>query len=190
MDLLRNAERLPWLWGIKPDAAWMQRIGVAVPPGSRLAIRAVETHANAQELFRWLCQLRRAPYSYDWIDNFGRRSPKVPDDSLVGMLAVGQTMMTIFTLTDYQRPTSMSMRMKSGLPRWLFGEIRLDYEIEPAANGKHVLRAIMFMAPTTNPLGRLRRYLLAWGDVVMMRKQLHTLRALAEQTKVPVHAAL
>ena len=182
MGLFRISERLPWLWGVKPDAAWLQRTLATVPEGSRVAIRAVQTTAEAQQLFRWLCQLRRAPYSYDWIDNFGRRSPRVPDDSLVTSLAVGQTMMTIFTLTDYERPTVLSMQMKPGLPRWLFGEIRLDYEIEEAANGQQLLRAIMIMAPVASPLASLRRYLLAWGDVVMMRKQLHTLRALAERT--------
>jgi hypothetical protein len=34
--------------------------------------RGVTIHADPEVIFRWICQMRVAPYSYDWIDNFGR----------------------------------------------------------------------------------------------------------------------
>jgi hypothetical protein len=33
------------------------------------------TDAPAGRVWPWLCQLRLAPYSYDWVDNLGHRSP-------------------------------------------------------------------------------------------------------------------
>jgi hypothetical protein len=63
--------------------------------------RAVAVHAPAPVVFRWLCQLRVAPYSYDWIDNFGRQSPR---QLIAGLenLKVGQSVMTIFQLVDFE----------------------------------------------------------------------------------------
>jgi hypothetical protein len=41
----------------------------------RELLRCIEVSANASDIFVWLKQLRIAPYSYDFIDNRGRKSP-------------------------------------------------------------------------------------------------------------------
>jgi hypothetical protein len=43
--------------------------------------RGVNVAAPAEAVWPWVAQVRIAPYSYDWIDNRGRRPPQV----LVGL---------------------------------------------------------------------------------------------------------
>lgn len=38
--------------------------------------RGVTVERLPADVWPWLCQLRLAPYSYDWLDNLGRRSPR------------------------------------------------------------------------------------------------------------------
>jgi hypothetical protein len=40
------------------------------------AWRGVRVEAPASVVWPWVAQVRLAPYSYDWIDNLGRRSPR------------------------------------------------------------------------------------------------------------------
>lgn len=169
---------LPWVWGepVPITKAPDEYAGADV----RVLTRAVRTSAEPGMVFLWLCQLRRAPYSYDWIDNFGRRSPKVPDPALCE-LAAGQQVMTIFRLTAFESRRSLTLRMQEGWPTRVFGAITVRYVIEPLAQGESRLSAVLWMPPVGRWLGRARRYLLAWGDVIMMRKQLRVLTAHAER---------
>ena len=40
------------------------------------AWRGVRVEAPAEAVWPWVAQVRLAPYSYDWLDNRGRRSPR------------------------------------------------------------------------------------------------------------------
>jgi len=58
-------------------------------------------------MFRWLCQWKVAPNSYDLVDNFGCRSPKELPPG-VERLARGQRVMTIFEIADFRVTTAPS----------------------------------------------------------------------------------
>ncbi|MBW8874979.1 MAG: hypothetical protein JF614_08445 [Acidobacteria bacterium] len=90
-------------WGVEPAET-----AIAFPcdqvPGDFDADyhRGVTVHTPSAVVFRWLCQLRAAPYSYDWIDNRGQQSPRQLIPGLEN-LKIGQTVMTIFDLIGYPR---------------------------------------------------------------------------------------
>lgn len=137
-------------------------------------------NASVETLFLWLCQLRRAPYSYDLLDNLDRRSPREADPRML-RLARGQAVMTIFAPAAFTPDRSLTMRMAPGPPTLLFGALALRYDVLETAGGRRLLRASLWWPRAGGPLGGLRRHLLAWGDVLMMRRQLLTLRELAER---------
>jgi hypothetical protein len=109
----------------------------AVPPSDRYLsgidgeyFRATAVGAPPAVLFRWLCQLKVAPYSYDLIDNFGRRSPKELTPG-VENLARGQKLMSIFEHVDFQRDRHLTVTMSDPRAISIFGRIALSYVVLP-----------------------------------------------------------
>ncbi len=89
--------------------------------------RGLTVSASPQIVFRWLCQMRVAPYSYDWLDNNGRQSPRelVPG---LDNLAVGQDVMRIFSLIDFIPDQELTIRVKVGTKATrVFGHIVCSY---------------------------------------------------------------
>ncbi len=173
----RARQEYPWRWGPAIPAEATTRSAALTP--HVVATRAVRTTASPEALFLWLCQLRRAPYSYDWVDNFGRRSPQRADPAMT-RLAVGQRFMTIFTLLDFETDRSLTLGMRPGTPSRLFGALVVEYRIERLADDERQLGAVLRM-PTAGRGAAPRNTALAWGDLVMMRKQLRELSRLAER---------
>ena len=137
--------------------------------------RGVTVHAEPAVVFRWLCQLKVAPYSYDWIDNWGRQSPRTLTPG-VERLAVGDRFM-IFTLVEFEPDRHVTLQL---LNSPVFPDIAITYEAVPVS--RTVTRLIMKIVARypEGVGGRLQRWLLPWGDLVMARRQLMNLRKLAE----------
>ena len=141
-----------------------------------VVFRAVDVDAPAAVTFRWVCQLRVAPYSYDWIDNFGRQSPRTLTPGLE-QLAVGQRVMGLFEVVDFAPGRQVTCRSRPSP----FGTFVATYAVAPvdARRSRIVVKLIMRYPALLRTLGR---WALPFGDWVMMRRQLLTLKALAEAT--------
>jgi hypothetical protein len=141
----------------------------------RTFIRAVDVAAPPAVVFRWLCQLKVAPYSYDWLDNRGRRSPRelTPDAE---KLAIGQQLM-IARIVEFEPDrhiTGVSLPAATAM----FGAMSLTYQVTATVGGSRLVACLDVTARSW--ADRLRTDLLAVGDLVMMRKQLLNLKGLAE----------
>lgn len=141
------------------------------------AHRAIRVAAPRADVFRWLCQLRVAPYSYDWLDNWGRTSPRTLTPGLE-RLEIGQRFITVFTLVSFVSDEHITIRV-SRLGRWMFGELAISYVTRDDGSGGTRLIAKLTL-PRATGIGLLRQWMLAWLDLFMMSRQLIILRDLAE----------
>jgi hypothetical protein len=142
--------------------------------------RGITVHSAPAVLFRWLCQMRAAPYSYDWIDNGGRRSPRTLTPGL-NDLAIGQSVMRIFTLVEFAKDRHLTLRVKHGTGAFsMFGDLAITYLIVLEERERCRLLVKIVVRYPAGFRGTLMRWGLPWGDLVMMRRQLLNLRKLAE----------
>ncbi|MEO7448246.1 MAG: hypothetical protein ABI336_08220 [Humibacillus sp.] len=137
-------------------------------PGLR-AWRGVTVHASATELWPWVCQIRAAPYSYDWVDNLGRRSPEVLLD--LPEPVVGEP----FTCTAGRGVGQvLAVTYERELTGRIVGAV-MTYRLEPV--GPRTTRLLLKVAMATHPAVAVA---VSIGDLVMARRQLLTFKRLAE----------
>lgn len=157
-------------WGVD-DAEVARRYGcdAVVPSPVLRAWRGVTVHAPADVVWAWVGQVRVAPYSYDLVDNLGRRSPR----RLLGLHPprVGEPL----TRTG-GRPVGEVLAVEPG--RELTGRVLggvLSYRVDPVDAGttRLVLKVVLARWRVLAPL-------VSVGDLVMARRQLLTWAALAE----------
>lgn len=135
------------------------------------AWRGVTVEARPGAVWPWVGQIRLAPYSYDLIDNLGRRSPR----TLRGLPepVTGEP----FTTALRGRRLGRILAVEPG--RQLTGAIMgvvMSYVLVPVEDGARTRLLLKLVARN----GRLTAPLLTAGDLVMARRQLLNLKALAE----------
>jgi hypothetical protein len=140
--------------------------------------RAVDVQAPQALTFRWLCQLRAAPYSYDKLDNLGHRSPQTLTPGLEH-LEVGQRVQTIFRLVDFEPGRSLTMVHQGRV----LGSVAVTYRADPVGERRsRIVVKLLLDYPRHSVPAQLIRLVLPPGDLVMMRRQLLNLKQLAEGT--------
>jgi hypothetical protein len=103
--------------------------------------RATDIGATPAVTFRWLCQLRAAPYSYDWIDNRGRQSPPTLTPGL-DQLAIGQRVMGVFRLVDFEPGHHLTVVLDSSQASFFLGEVAITYALSSRRRSHHDAQAI------------------------------------------------
>jgi hypothetical protein len=139
-----------------------------VPNPAWQAWRGVTIHASPDTVWPWVAQIRLAPYSYDWIDNRGRHSPRelhgLPEPK------IGEP----FSATA-GHPLGVIVAVEPGvhLTAKIMG-VHMSYVLEGTGQTTRLLLKL------AAPGGRVLGPLFAIGDLVMARKQLLNLKELAE----------
>jgi hypothetical protein len=145
------------------DNALFRAVNIAVPPAVA---------------FRWLCQLRVAPYSYDWIDNRGRQSPLTLTPGL-DQLAIGQRVMGVFRIVDFKPNRHLTIVLDSPSAAAFLGQVAITYALSSRHGNSRLLVKLLIRYPRSL-LATAMRYTLPLADLIMMRKQLLNLKHLAE----------
>jgi len=140
------------------------------------AWRGVHVSAPPAAVWPWVAQVRLAPYSYDWIDNRGRRSPR----ELVGLAEprVGESFTSVGG-----RALGRIVSVETG--KQLTGTIMgafMSYVLVPEEHDS--TRLLLKVVMRTTPVKALG---LSVGDLVMARRQLLNLKRLAERPRPAVN---
>ncbi len=141
--------------------------------------RALDVDAPQALVFRWLCQLRAAPYSYDLIDNFGRRSPTALTPGLE-RLAIGQRAMVIFKIAGFG-PSDLTLRLALRPVAPVMGDFAGTYRVVARTPSRSRIVVRILVRYPSGPYGGLLRRVMPWLDLMMFRKQLQTLKRYAER---------
>lgn len=132
------------------------------------AWRGVTVRATPDETWPWVAQIRLAPYSYDWIDNLGHRSPQ--ELRAVAPPRVGEP---FTTSAGRQLGRILSVSAGEQLTGRIAGAV-ISYVLVPDGDTTRLLMKIVMARH------RLLAPLLSAGDLIMARRQLLNLKQLAE----------
>ncbi|WP_436532960.1 polyketide cyclase [Actinoplanes sp. HUAS TT8] len=132
--------------------------------------RGVHVEAPAVAVWPWVAQIRISPYSYDWIDNLGRRSPR----HLLGLPppVIGEA---FTTAGGRKRGRIVSVDLEEQLTGRIMSAF-MSYVLVPQRHD--TTRLLLKVVSRANRWAAIG---LSVGDLLMARRQLLNLKHLAER---------
>jgi len=141
--------------------------------------RGIDIDAPPELVYRWLGQLRIAPYSYDLLDNFGIPSPSKLSKRR-GPPKPGERIMHLFRIVSCAAPQQITIELSSRLGKLAMGFLDGSYVVVPRNGGSRLLAKVRIRYPRGPLEGPSRRWM-PGVDLAMFRKQLETLKRYAER---------
>jgi len=170
----------PYAWNVtEPECAAHYPCDDLAVNSDHALYRAIDIDAAPAHVYRWLKQLRLAPYSHDWLDNFLLPSPRALRPR-AATIAVGDRMMHVFRLLAFEADRTMTIGVNSRIATALFGTLVGTYVVSPRASGARLFVKVLIRYPRSW-YGRAMRGPMPQIDLFMMKKQLLTLKAYAER---------
>ena len=132
--------------------------------------RGVTVRAPVPQVWPWVCQVQLAPYSYDWVDNLGRHSPRHllgrPDPQPGEHFTTSGGRFRIGEVLSVEHEQQLTARIMGAV---------MSYVLVPSGSDTRLLLKLVlprrwWAAPV------------ALGDWPMARRQLLNLRDRAEQS--------
>lgn len=150
---------------------------------SRELLRRVEINAGAPDIFVWLNQLRLAPYSYDFIDNKRRKSPRYIIENLPP-LKINTHFLLSFHILEFEDNSFIACRfcepINTPLSIYLRG-LFLEYRIVKQGD-RSILWCKIKGYYNTDLSSRGFFIFFSAINKIMMNKQLKNLKKLSELT--------
>ena len=164
-------------WGATDDEINGSVVGDDLCPNAHVsATRSITLAAPPEEVFPWLRQMgfgRAGWYSYDWIDNLGRKSAIRVHDEWQDVTS-GEPVPAgpiSFTATIVEPPHAFVLEIKSGKSTQPWLHFTLAYELRAIGDSTRLVTRMR--SNIALPGGSLfERLVLAPGDGLMVRRQL------------------
>jgi hypothetical protein len=169
-------------WNVTPQERVADHPADDQRPGGSHLVRAIDVDADPAVVFRWLCQVTVAPYSFDLVDNLGRRSPSTLTPG-ADELRIGEKF-GIGPIVDFETGRHIAA-VSAGAARRMFGDLAMSYQVVPGLRTRSRILACIAIPAACGRASRAWQALLGAGDLVMIRHQLHRLRRYAEASDRP-----